>query len=188
MKITPLSIKEVLLIEPNKFGDHRGFFSETFRADKLKEAGFPRADEFIQDNHSFSATQYTLRGLHFQSPPFAQDKLLRVTRGSILDVAVDIRVNSPTYGQYVSAILSAENWTQLLVPQGFAHGFITLEKNTEVQYKVTNYYSKDHDHGVLWSDSDININWQIPENIQPVLSEKDTVLPALKNLPEYFTL
>lgn len=186
MEIIALDIKEVLLIKPKQFGDNRGFFSETFRVDKLAEAGFARANEFIQDNHSFSAPKYTLRGLHFQSPPFAQDKLLRVTRGSILDVAVDIRANSPTYGQYVSAVLSADNWHQLLVPQGFAHGFLTLEENTEVQYKVTGYYSKEHDHGILWSDSDINIDWGLPSGVTPLLSEKDTQQPLLKDTPKCF--
>ena len=132
---TSLAIPEVKLITPRRFGDARGFFSETYNAKAFAEAGITLT--FVQDNHSLSAPAGTVRGLHFQSPPFAQDKLVRVTRGRILDVAVDIRRSSPTFGQHVTAEISAEAWNQILVPAGFAHGFVTLEPDTEVVYKVT---------------------------------------------------
>ena len=164
------------LVEPKKFGDHRGFFSETYNRQRLTEAGF--AAEFVQDNHSLSGETGVVRGLHFQSPPFAQAKLVRVVRGAILDVAVDIRRGSPTFGDHAAVELSAANWRQLLVPAGFAHGFVTLEPDTEVVYKVTAYYAPEHDHGILWSDPDIGVDWSAAPGA-PVLSDKDRVAPGL---------
>ena len=134
-----LAIPDVKIIRPKKHGDHRGFFSETYSQKDFAESGI--SITFVQDNHSLSADQGTVRGLHFQPPPYAQDKLIRVTRGAIFDVAVDLRVGSPTYGKHVSAIISADDWNQILVPIGFAHGLVTLEPNTEVLYKVSNFYA-----------------------------------------------
>jgi len=168
-------IAGLLLVEPKKFGDHRGFFSETYNRARLAEAGFDR--EFVQDNQSLSAAPGTLRGLHFQTPPFAQDKLVRVTRGAILDVAVDLRAGSPTYGDHAAVELSAENWRQLLVPVGFAHGFVTLEPDTEVVYKVTAYYSPENDAGLIWSDPLIGIDWSAAP-AAPTLSAKDQAAPG----------
>lgn len=184
MNIEPTEIPEVLLITPNRFGDARGWFSETFRADRLAEAGFDRP--FVQDNHSLSGDRGTVRGLHFQVAPHAQDKLVRCTRGRILDVAVDIRVGSPTYGRHVSAELSAENGRQLLVPIGFAHGFLTLEPDCEVQYKVTGYYSKECDRGILWNDPDLGIDWTTAAS-EAILSDKDRNAPLLKDCEPFFT-
>jgi dTDP-4-dehydrorhamnose 3,5-epimerase len=156
MRVEATEIADVKIITPKKFGDHRGFFSEVYARRTFVEARINV--EFVQDNHAFSVDAWTLRGLHFQSPPFAQDKLVRVTRGRILDVAVDLRKSSPTFGRHVAVELSAENWRQVLVPIGFAHGYITLEPNSEVLYKVTNYYSPQHDHGLAWDDSALGIN------------------------------
>ncbi len=178
------AIPAVKIITPKKFGDHRGFFSETYNRKAFAEAGIDL--EFVQDNQSLSATAGTLRGLHFQSPPFGQDKLVRVTRGKIFDVAVDIRRSSPTFGKYVAVELSAENWRQVLIPIGFAHGFVTLEPDTEVQYKVTNYYSAANDMGLAWNDPDIGIDWPVKAEVA-VLSEKDDKHPRLRDLPEIFT-
>jgi dTDP-4-dehydrorhamnose 3,5-epimerase len=177
------AIPDVKIITPKKFGDHRGFFSEVYNRKAFAEAGI--ALEFIQDNHSLSAQVGTLRGLHFQSAPFAQDKLVRVTRGRILDVAVDLRKSSPTYGQHVAVELSAENWRQLLIPIGFAHGFVTLEPDTEVIYKVTNYYSAANDLGLAWDDPDLGVAWSVPPG-GVTLSDKDTKHPRLRDLPEIF--
>jgi dTDP-4-dehydrorhamnose 3,5-epimerase len=179
MKITPLAIPDVLLIEPKCFGDARGVFSETFREDALAAAGFTA--RFVQDNQSLSTAAGTLRGLHFQKPPHAQDKLVRVVQGAIRDVAVDIREGSPTYGQWLATELSAENGHQLLVPKGFAHGFITLQPDTVVIYKVTDYYSPQCDSGILWSDPRLAIDWQWQG--EPVLSDKDRTLPSFASLP-----
>jgi dTDP-4-dehydrorhamnose 3,5-epimerase len=177
------AIGDVKIITPKKFGDHRGFFSETYTKKDFFEAGVTL--DFIQDNHSLSAEVGTLRGLHFQSHPFAQDKLVRVIRGRILDIAVDIRKSSPTFGQHVAVELSAENWKQLLIPIGFAHGFVTLEPDTEVIYKVTNYYSAANDLGVAWDDPDIGVAWPVPPE-GPVLSDKDRKHPRLRDLPPIF--
>jgi dTDP-4-dehydrorhamnose 3,5-epimerase len=172
VKIESLAIADVKLITPKKFGDDRGFFSETWNEKTLRDAGI--SGHFVQDNHAFSAAKGTLRGLHFQLPPMAQDKLVRVTRGSVLDVAVDIRRSSPTFGQHVSAVLSDRNWSQLWVPKGFAHAYCTLEPDTEVIYKVTEYYSPAHDRGVQWDDPAIGIVWPVTrESVQ--LSEKDKI-------------
>lgn len=178
-----LDIPEVKILAPRKFGDERGFFSETYNKRTLTSLGIDI--EFVQDNHSFSAAKGTVRGLHFQTPPFAQDKLVRVIRGSIFDVAVDIRKDSPTYGQWVSAIVSAEAWNQILVPAGFAHGVCTLEPNTELIYKVSNYYAPDHDHGLLWNDPNLGIEWPVAPD-EAILSEKDQQLPKLADFDSPF--
>ena len=152
MSISELGIAAVRELTPKKHGDHRGFFSEVYNKHLLAEAGIHI--DFVQDNHSLSAEKGTVRGLHFQTPPFAQDKLVRVTRGAVFDVAVDLRRGSPSYGRHASAVLSAEAWNQLFVPIGFAHGFMTLKPDTEVIYKVSHYYAPDHDEGLLWNDPD----------------------------------
>ena len=183
MQITATAIPDVKIITPRKFGDHRGFFSETYNQKALNEAGIKL--DFVQDNHSLSSQRAVVRGLHFQLPPFGQDKLIRVTRGRIFDVAVDLRRSSPTFGKHVSIELSAENWQQLLVPVGFAHGFVTLAPDTEVIYKVTNYYSPAHDRGVLWNDPALGIQWPISSQ-DAVLSDKDKVQPRFADLPTTF--
>ncbi len=170
LKVESLAISDVKLVTPDRFGDDRGFFSETYNAERFKVAGIDA--DFIQDNHSLSAQRGTVRGLHFQAPPFAQAKLVRVLRGSIIDVAVDVRKGSPTYGKWVSAELSAQNGVQIFVPRGFLHGFATLEPDTEIAYKVDNYYSKECDGAVLWCDETLGIDWGIPAE-EGVLSEKD---------------
>ena len=179
MNADELRIADVKVLAPKKHGDHRGFFSEVYNKRALAEAGIDI--EFVQDNHSLSAEKGTVRGLHFQAPPFAQDKLVRVVRGSVFDVAVDLRKGSATYGEHVSVVLSAEVWNQLLVPIGFAHGFMTLEADTEVVYKVSGYYAPDHDHGLLWNDPALGIRWPIAEE-EAVLSDKDRVQPRLSEL------
>jgi dTDP-4-dehydrorhamnose 3,5-epimerase len=176
VQVDDTDIPAVKIITPKKFGDHRGFFSETYSRRAAAEAGIPF--EFVQDNHSSSADVGTIRGLHFQSPPFAQDKLVRVTRGRILDVAVDLRRSSRTFGRHVAVELSAENWRQLLVPVGFAHGFCTLEPDTEVLYKVTNYYSPAHDLGLAFDDPALGIAWPV-STLKAILSDKDRRLPPL---------
>ena len=173
----------LLLLEPKKFGDHRGFFSETYSRARLAERGFD--GEFVQDNQSLSVEVGVVRGLHFQSPPFAQDKLVRVTRGAILDVAVDLRRGSPTYGDHVAVEISAANWRQLLIPKGFAHGFVTLERETELLYKVSAYYAPDHDHGLLWCDPALGIDWPVsPE--AALRSDKDRAQPKLAEIASPF--
>ena len=176
IQIGELSIPAVKVLVSNKHGDQRGFFSEVYSRRALAEAGIDI--EFVQDNHSLSAEKGTVRGLHFQTPPFAQDKLVRVVRGSVFDVAVDLRRDSTTYGRYVSVVLSAATWNQLLVPFGFAHGFMTLEPDTEVIYKVSEYYVPEHDKGLLWNDPTFCIQWPIPED-KAVLSDKDRRHPRL---------
>jgi dTDP-4-dehydrorhamnose 3,5-epimerase len=183
LDIYPSAISDIKIVKPTRFGDHRGFFSEVYNFEKFAQAGIDLT--FVQDNHSLSAEAGTVRGLHFQSSPFAQDKLVRVVRGKILDVAVDIRPSSPTYGQHVAVELSDENGLQLLVPVGFAHGFCTLEPHTEVLYKVTNYYSAVHDHGLAWDDPALGINWPV-ELGNAILSDKDRCHPRLADLPAYF--
>ena len=181
--VDALGIAEVVLIRPKKFGDDRGFFSETYSKSDFAEAGMHV--EFVQDNHAFSASRDTVRGLHFQIPPFEQAKLVRVTRGAIFDVAVDIRFGSPTYGRHVSAVISAESWNEIFVPVGFAHGLLTLEPNTEVLYKVSNVYSPEHDKGVLWNDPALAIDWPV-NAADAILSDKDRNQPMLSDLPAYF--
>ena len=183
MLVEELRIPAVKLLTPAKHGDHRGFFSETYNKRALAKAGI--CVSFVQDNHSLSAIRGTVRGLHFQIPPFAQDKLVRVTRGTVFDVAVDLRRDSPSYGQHVSAVLSATTWNQLYVPSGFAHGFMTLEPDTEVIYKVSDYYAPDSDAGILWNDPALTIPWPLPE-AEAVLSEKDRVQPRLADMTSPF--
>ena len=173
----------VVIVEPKRFTDDRGFFSEVYSKRTFKGAGLDL--DFVQDNHSLSAKRGVIRGLHFQAPPHAQDKLVRVTRGRVLDVAVDFRKSSPTFGRHVAVELSAENWRQLLIPKGFLHGFCTLEPNCEVIYKVTDFYAPECDGGVNWADPDIGIDWGIsPEDVQ--VSEKDASLPFLKDIDSPF--
>ena len=179
MQVEYLNIPEVRLLSPGKHGDRRGFFSETYNRKALAVIGIDI--DFVQDNHSYSADKGTVRGLHFQTPPFAQDKLVRVVRGSVFDIAVDLRQGSPTYGRHAGAVLSAQAWNQILVPIGFAHGFMTLEPDTEVIYKVSNYYAPDHDKGLLWNDPALGINWPISDD-EAVFSEKDGKLPRLAEL------
>ena len=183
MHSSVFSVAGPRLFTPTKFGDERGFFSETYNR-KLFETLVGQI-HFVQDNHSLSAKEGTIRGLHFQTPPMAQGKLVRVPRGAIFDVAVDIRRASPTYGQHVCAILSSENWQQLWVPAGFAHGFCTLEPNTEVIYKVTQFYSPADERGIAWNDPALGIPWpDVAKN--PILAEKDMRHPALADLADHF--
>ena len=183
MEIIETAIPAVKVLRPKKLGDHRGFFSETYNKKTLAALGIHL--EFVQDNQSLSAEKGTIRGLHFQTPPFAQDKLVRVVQGSILDVAVDLRKNSPTFGKHVSVVISAQEWNQILVPIGFAHGICTLEPNTEVLYKVSNYYSPEHDKGLLWNDPDLGIHWPIPEK-DVTLSENDRQRPRFSENKYFF--
>jgi dTDP-4-dehydrorhamnose 3,5-epimerase len=183
MQVIDTEIRGLKILLPKKIGDNRGFFSEVFSQRLLAEAGI--ATNFVQDNHSLSAEKGVVRGLHFQIPPMAQDKLLRVVHGKILDIAVDVRRKSPTFGQSVSVVLSAENWKQLYVPAGFAHGFVTLEPNTEVLYKVTNYYSPEHERAIRWNDPDLGIDWGIDE-ASAILSTRDRLHPLLKEAEELF--
>lgn len=176
-------IPEVKIILPKKHGDARGFFSETYTRRALAAGGIDI--DFIQDNHAFSAAKGTVRGLHFQTPPMAQAKLVRVVRGAILDVAVDIRVGSPSYGKHVAVELSADRWNQIFIPEGFAHGLVTLTPDVEVIYKVSQYYSAAHDKGLLWNDPALGIQWPIAPT-DAILSEKDKVQPRLAELPAYF--
>lgn len=179
LEIQPTKLPNLIVLTPKVFEDARGYFTETFRADELAKVGFKKT--FIQENQSLSAATNTLRGLHFQKPPYAQDKLVRVNQGSILDIAVDIRSGSPTYGQHVAVKLSAENFKQVLIPAGFAHAFLTLEPNTIVSYKVTKPYTPECDSGIMWNDPDIGIKW--PNSEPPILSEKDAQLGLFKDLP-----
>ena len=183
MQIERFNIEDLLLILPAKRQDHRGFFSETYRNDVLTTAGL-RA-EFIQDNHVYSAERGVLRGLHFQIPPRAQGKLVRCTRGAILDVCVDIRKGSPTYGRHVAVELSAANWRQLWVPPGFAHGYLTLEAHCEVIYKVTEYWAPDCERGIAWNDPSLAIDWGISA-MDVILADKDRVHPRLAELEPVF--
>jgi dTDP-4-dehydrorhamnose 3,5-epimerase len=183
VEITSLNIAEIKLLVPQIHRDARGFFSETWSRRALEAAGI--AAEFVQDNHSLSVEVGTLRGLHFQAPPHAQSKLLRVARGAVFDVAVDIRVGSPTYGQHVSVVLSAANRTQIWIPAGFAHGYCTLEPNTEVIYKVTDYYAPECDRGLQWDDAALGIGWPVdPANVR--LSDKDRKQPTLREMAPAF--
>ncbi len=183
VEVRPLALNEVVEIIPTRHGDERGFFSETWNSASFGQAGIDL--NFVQDNHSFSAQKGVLRGLHFQTPPFAQDKLVRVVRGSILDVAVDIRTASPTFGRWVSLLVSADLWNQILVPKGFAHGFVTLEPNTEVLYKVTAPYSADSDRSIRFDDPQIGIDWPLDAD-QLTLSSKDQAAPLLADVETGF--
>lgn len=183
MKVTPLAIPEVLLVEPARHGDARGFFSEVWSARALAAQGFTA--RFVQDNHAFSARKGVLRGLHFQRPPSAQGKLVRVGRGAILDVAVDLREGSLSHGRHVAQVLSAANWRQIWVPRGFAHGYVTLEPDTEVLYKADAYYDRETDSGIAWNDPALGIDWGLAENML-TLSEKDRTAPRLADIPPPF--
>ena len=183
LKVQSLGIQDVKLITPARVRDDRGFFSETYNAQRFKDAGLEV--DFVQDNHSLSARRGTLRGLHFQAPPFAQAKLVRALRGAVLDVAVDVRKGSATYGKWVSAELSANNGVQIFVPRGFLHGFITLEPDTEIAYKVDNYYSRECDGAVRWNDPELGIDWGIPA-AEVVLSEKDAAAQSFTGFASPF--
>ena len=183
MQIVETEIADVKLIKPVRHMDSRGFFSEVFKESALRDLGIDI--HFVQDNHSLSANKGVVRGLHFQIPPFAQAKLLRVTAGSIFDVAVDIRWGSPSFGHHVAAVLSASDWNQIFIPEGFAHGYCTLEPDTEVIYKVSAYYSAEHDRGLLWNDPALGIAWPIPPD-EALTSDKDRKHPVLSRLPRFF--
>lgn len=180
--ITPL--ENVLIIKPKRFEDIRGFFEESWNAKSFSENGIDM--NFIQDNHSYSKEQGTLRGLHYQKPPYAQDKLIRCSQGSIFDVAVDIRQDSSTYGKWFGMKLSRDNGMQLLIPKGFLHGFLTLEPDTEVQYKCSNYYFPEFEGAVLWNSLDIN--WPLFKNSPPILSSRDINAELFENLNSPFKL
>ena len=183
MDIQPTEIADVKVLVPVRHGDHRGFFSEVYNRKWLQEAGI--SIDFVQDNHSRSAERGTMRGLHFQVPPFAQAKLVRVVRGAVFDVAVDLRRGSPTFGRHVTVTLSAEAGNQVLVPVGFAHGLMTLKADTEVVYKVSDHYAPDHDRGILWNDPALGIEWPIPA-AEAVLSDKDRAQPLLADFETPF--
>lgn len=183
MVIQETALRGVKIIVPKKFGDSRGFFSETHNQRTWDEQGL--AFRFVQDNHSYSREAGVVRGMHFQAQPFAQDKLVRVLRGRILDIVVDIRRSSLTFGQHLAVELSSDSWQQLLVPVGFAHGFCTLEPHTETFYKVTNYYSADHDRGIAWDDPDLRLPWPISAD-RAILSQKDRQWPRLQDIAETF--
>lgn len=175
--IRPCAIPDVLLIQPKRFEDERGYFSEVYNADMARDAGLPH---FVQDNESLSRSPGVMRGLHFQLPPFAQAKLVRCTRGSFFDVAVDIRKGSPTFGRHVSVELSARTGLQVFIPKGFAHGFWTLEEDTQVNYKVDQPYAADHERGIAWDDPQLDIDW--PTGVAALVSGKDASNPTFADL------
>jgi dTDP-4-dehydrorhamnose 3,5-epimerase len=181
MEFIKIKLEGAWLIKPQVFGDNRGFFLESYSKKIFAEHGI--ADEFVQDNHSKSEKKGTLRGLHFQNPPYTQAKLVRVTKGKVYDVIVDIRKDSPTFGKWEGFGLSAENFQMLYVPRGFAHAFMTLADNTEFQYKCDNFYSSENEGGIIWNDPTLNINWPIKD---PVLSEKDKLHPQFKDFNSPF--
>lgn len=183
MEIEQTQLPGVLILTPRRFGDHRGFFSESWNRQRMVDAGIDI--DFVQDNYSVSREVGTLRGLHFQMPPHAQAKLIRCGKGALYDVAVDIRYGSLTFGRWVGVELSFENGKQLLVPEGFLHGFITREQDTEIVYKCSDYYAPDCDGAVRFDDPDVGIDWGLSG--EPVLSNKDVSAPRLADLPEYFT-
>lgn len=181
MKITKTKLDGVVIIEPDVFGDKRGFFMESWNKKKMSELGLEY--DFVQDNHSKSTVKGTLRGIHFQKGDKAQAKLVRCVKGAVLDVAVDLRKNSPTFKQWIGVELSEENKKQLLIPRGFGHGFVTLTDDVEFLYKADNYYALEADAGIRWNDPDIGVDWCV-EN--PILSEKDKNNPFLKDMVEIF--
>lgn len=183
MNVERLAIPDVLVLTPPRFGDERGFFSETWNQRRFAELGI--AGPFVQDNHAMSGERGVVRGLHLQVGPNAQGKLVRVTRGSIWDVAVDVRHGSPTFSRWVGMEISARNWRQIWVPVGFLHGYCTLEPETEVIYKVTADYDKPAERGVIWNDPAIGIDWPVDRS-RVILSDKDTVLPRLAECPVWF--
>jgi len=176
MEFIKTDIDGLILIKPKVHNDHRGFFLESYSAPLFAAAGIDCV--FVQDNHSKSITRGVLRGLHFQTPPFEQSKLVRAVRGAVFDVAVDLRSGSPTFGQWRGFELSERNFNMLFIPKGFAHGFCTLEENTEIMYKVDNPYSPANDAGIIWNDPGIGVDWPVSD---PVLSKKDKALPLLKS-------
>ena len=178
MEIRPTALPEVKILTPRRFGDARGYFTETWSGPRMKDAGLDVA--FVQDNESLSAQKGTLRGLHYQAPPFAQSKLVRVGKGAILDVAVDARRGSPTYGKWIAEEISAANGAQILVPRGFLHGFVTLTPDTLVIYKVDNVYDGASDGSVAWNDADIGVDWGVSPD-ETVLSDKDRKAPAFRD-------
>ena len=183
MRILETDIADIKLLKPVRHVDTRGFFSEVFKENVLREYGIEI--HFVQDNHAFSARVGVVRGLHFQIPPFAQAKLFRVTAGSIFDVAVDIRWGSPSFGRHFAGVLSAADWNQIFIPEGFAHGYCTLEPDTEVIYKANANYSPEHDRGLLWSDPALGIAWPVSAN-KALVSDRDRTHPVLSHLPRYF--
>lgn len=183
VRVENTALSDVKIIIPQTLSDSRGVFCEVYNRRDLEAFGLFL--DFVQDNHSTSTQQTTIRGLHFQRPPFAQAKLVRIVRGRILDIAVDIRKSSPTFGQHVAAELSADNWRQMLIPVGFAHGFCTLEPQTEVVYKATAHYSPQHDRGIHYRDPDLAISWPLDGN-DPLLSERDLALPLLRDATDLF--
>lgn len=185
LEVLPLAIPDVKVVVPRRFADSRGFFAEIFSRRALSAAGIDFAA--VQDNQSFSRDKGTVRGLHFQLRPFAQAKLFRVARGSILDVAVDIRRGSPNYGRHVSTVLQADRPEQIYVPIGFAHGFCTLEPNTEVFYKVDVYHSVEHERGIRWNDSELGIKWPVSA-AEAILSAKDEKLPFFRDMDSALAL
>ena len=183
MQVLTTELPGVLIIEPDRFGDTRGFFSESWNRRRM--AGHGVEIDFVQDNHSLSVEPGTLRGLHFQTPPHAQAKLVRCGRGVFMDVVADIRHGSPTYGRWLGVDLSFENGRQLLVPEGFLHGFVTRQPETEIIYKCSDYYAPDCDSAVRFDDPDLAIDWGLDG--PPILSDKDAAAPRLRDLPAYFT-
>jgi dTDP-4-dehydrorhamnose 3,5-epimerase len=181
MEFIKTTLKDAIIIKPEVFHDERGFFLESYSKKIFEENGI--SADFIQDNHSLSVQKGVLRGLHFQNPPFTQAKLVRVTKGKVYDVVVDLRKDSETFGKWEGFELSSDNFQMLFVPRGFAHGFITLEDNTEFQYKCDEYYNKESEGGIIWNDPDLNINWQIGN---PVLSEKDKMHPRFRDFKSPF--
>ncbi len=184
MEVTTTAIPDVKIVTPRRHGDSRGFFAEIYNRRTWADHGLDF--DFAQDNLSLSATVGTVRGLHFQAPPHAQAKLVSVLHGAALDVAVDIRAGSPSFGHHVAIPLSAEDGRQLLIPVGFAHGFCTLRPDTLFAYKVTGYYAPDHDKGVLWSDPALGIDWPVTA-AAAIVSDRDAAQPTLAELPAYFT-
>ena len=183
MQVLETAIADVKLIKPVRHVDSRGFFSEVFKESELRKHAIDI--DFVQDNHSLSVSRGVVRGLHFQIAPFAQAKLLRVIAGSVFDVAVDIRGGSPSFGLHAAVVLSATDWNQIFIPEGFAHGYCTLEPNTEVLYKVNAYYSPEHDRGLLWNDAALGITWPVSAD-EALVSERDRKHPVLSNLPQHF--
>ncbi len=181
MKILQTELPGLLIIEPDVFRDERGYFCETYNQEKLSQLGFNQT--FVQDNESMSS-KGVLRGIHFQKPPFAQAKLVRVIKGSVIDFAVDLRKGSPTYGKYKAVELDSETKRMLYLPEGFGHAFVSLEDNTIFSYKCSNFYNKESESGILWSDEDLNIDWKIDN---PILSDKDKILGKLKDFDSPFT-
>jgi dTDP-4-dehydrorhamnose 3,5-epimerase len=184
MEAESLRIEGVRLLRPQRHRDDRGFLSEVYNRQALKGAGIE--GDFVQENHILSRERGTIRGLHFQVDPHPAAKLLRVVRGAIFDVVVDLRYGSPTYGEHVAVELSEENWTQIYVPEGLAHGLCTLEPDTVITYRVSDYWSPDVDRGILWNDPDLGIDWPVSGD-EAIVSDKDRSQPRLSDLPRYFT-